>query len=78
VARSHERACGVRACVNTHSCVHSVAPTRVPAASSISRMRRDLICRAAATTPAKRIFDLVRGGEREREKEKAGNEGECG
>lgn len=31
-------------------------------------MRRDLICRAAATTPAKRIFDLVRVGEREREK----------
>lgn len=54
---------GVLACVYApiHTRARGVATTRVPAASSISRIRRDLICSTAATTPAKRIFDLVRG-----------------
>lgn len=67
------RAC-VRACVHApiHRRARGVATTRVPAASSISRIRRDLICRAAATTPAKRIFDLVRGEVQEREGEREG------
>lgn len=68
VPRSHERTC-VRAC-HAHSFIRAhVAPTtRVPAASFISGIQRDLICYAAATTPAKRIFDLVQAGGGERRK----------
>lgn len=50
VTRSHERACDVRIHEYLHVCLNAHLYTRradacIPAASSISRMRRDLICR---------------------------------